>query len=143
MRPFLPIAAVVLLTAGAAALPALTQAAQTQTKHHVWKKANIDTAAMSASMSAQNPDAFAPSTASAGAAAEATDQQPGAIAPATSAGTQTNVAPATAVGTGMSDPASPGPDMGAKTGADTAGATAPDASKAGTTPPAMGSSASQ
>ena len=86
MRPILPIAAAVLLTAGAVSIPALTQAAQAQ--HH-WKKANIDTSAMSASMSAQNPNAFAPAT---------TDQQPGAItAGATSsdaAPTGTNTMPA-------------------------------------------------
>ena len=81
MRPLLPIAAAVLLTAGAAAIPALTQAQSTTTtaKHYKWKKTNIDVAAMSASMSAQNPNAFSPSTASTGPAAEATDQQPGAI----------------------------------------------------------------
>jgi len=71
MRPLLPITAAVLLAAGATALPAMT--AQ---PHHTWKKANIDTAAMSSSMLAQNPNAFSPSTASTGAAAEA---QPGAI----------------------------------------------------------------
>jgi hypothetical protein len=82
MRPLLPIAAAVLLTVGAAAIPALTQAQSAQStsvKHYKWKKTNIDVAAMSASMSAQNPNAFAPSTATAGDAA--TDQQPGAIAP--------------------------------------------------------------
>ena len=80
MRPLLPIAAAVLLTVGAAAIPALTQAQSTQTstvKHYKWKKTNIDVAAMSASMSAQNPNAFAPSTATTGDAAS--DQQPGAI----------------------------------------------------------------
>ena len=74
MRPFLPIAAAVLLTAGAVSIPAI--AAQTSPAHHTWKKANIDTSAMSASMSAQNPNAFQPSTGS------NADQQPGAIAPA-------------------------------------------------------------
>lgn len=91
MRPILPIAAAVLLTAGAVSIPALTQAAQTQ--HHTWKKANIDTSAMSASMSAQNPSAFQPST---------TDQQPGAIAPA-AAPDAANTAPAANTGTGMTN----------------------------------------
>jgi len=79
MRSLLPIAAAVLLTAGAATIPALTQAQSTQTtvKHYKWKKANIDVAAMSASMSAQNPNAFSPPATTAGDAA--TDQQPGAI----------------------------------------------------------------
>jgi len=81
MRPLLPIAAAILLTTGAAAIPALTQAQSTQAtaKHYKWKKTNIDVAAMSASMSAENPNAFSPSTASTGPAAEATDPQPGAI----------------------------------------------------------------
>ncbi len=93
MRPIVPVAAVVLLAAGAVSLPALTQAAQAA-KHHTWKKANIDTAAMSASMTAQNPNAFSPAAA---------DPQPGAVnaGATTSADTAGSTAPATATG-GMS-----------------------------------------
>ena len=85
MRPLLPIAAAVLLTAGAVAIPALTQAqdaqgqatSSTTTQHYKWKRTHIDVAAMSASMSAQNPNAFSPSTATTG--DNTADQQPGAI----------------------------------------------------------------
>ena len=86
MRTFLPIAAVVLLTAGAATLPALTDAQTAKIKHHTWKKTNIDTAAMSASMSAQNPNAFSP---------PAGDPQPGAISAAQSTDTSAKAEAAT------------------------------------------------
>ncbi len=84
MRPVLPIAAAVLLTAGAVAIPALTQAQDAQSQatssapaqHYKWKRTHIDVAAMSASMSAQNPNAFSPPAA---AGDNAADQQPGAI----------------------------------------------------------------
>jgi hypothetical protein len=87
MRPILPVAAAVLLAAGAVSIPALTQAAQAPVKHHVWKKANIDTAALSASMSAQNPTASTPPAANVsdpnGPPVTVGDQQPGAIGSAT------------------------------------------------------------
>ncbi len=89
MRTFIPLAAVVVLTAGAVAIPALTDAQTAKkTTHHVWKKTNIDTAAMSASMSAGGASFEQPS-------APGSNMAPGAVQPGAITSPDT-AAPATA-----------------------------------------------
>ncbi len=89
MRTFIPLAAVVVLTAGAVTIPALTDAQTAKkTTHHVWKKTNIDTAAMSASMSAGGASFDQPS-------APGSNMAPGAVQPGAIT-SPTTAAPATA-----------------------------------------------
>lgn len=104
MRTFIPLAAVVLLTAGAATIPALTDAQTAKVKHHTWKKANIDTSAMSASMSAagasfEQPSApgsnMAPGQVQPGAITSDTATSANAMPPAASTDTTTQASPST------------------------------------------------